>query len=273
MRIFIFLLVVGIGCSLQTFAQLPCASANTIIITTDEDNFCLGDSSQIIAFGCVSYTWAPTLNTNAISNNSVKIWPINTTIYTVTGTDALGCTTSKTVSILIQNPPTLTLSKANDIDCINTSTYINANGTDSYSWQPANSLTTNTGNLVSAKPLATTTYTVTGTTGKCVVTDSIVVNKYAASDNSIFVPNAITINNDGLNDGFVIKTNRLFKNYVLVIYNKYGQQVFTTTDANKTWLGNFNGRTANYFDTYYYTLMAEDNCGKILKSGDITVIK
>jgi gliding motility-associated-like protein len=273
MRIFKLLFLICIGYCYQANAQTPCVSANTIVITTDEDNFCLGDSSQIIAFGCVSYTWAPTLNTTPISNNSVKIWPINTTTYTVIGTDAIGCTTSTTVTIAIQNPPTLQVTKTNDINCAQASTTLVANGTTSYSWQPAASVQPNIGNAVQANPTTTTTYTVTGTTGKCVVLDSITVYKIDATDNSIYIPTAITINNDGLNDGFGIKTNRVFTTFKLMIYNRYGQVVFTTTNSKQEWFANFNGQTANYLDTYYYRLIAEDACGKVDKVGDFAVVK
>ena len=59
-------------------------------------------------------------------------------------------------------------------------------------------------------------------------------NKY---DIFIYVPNVFTPeNHDGLNDEFIV-TSLNIENYDLKIFNRWGQMVFRSNDANKHWDG------------------------------------
>lgn len=51
-----------------------------------------------------------------------------------------------------------------------------------------------------------------------------------------YFPNAITVNNDGLNESFGIAGPEFIKSYDLQIYNKWGERVFHTTDPYKQWI-------------------------------------
>lgn len=54
---------------------------------------------------------------------------------------------------------------------------------------------------------------------------------------NVYVPTAFTPNNDGLNDLFKPAVQCFVRNYRLVVFNRYGQQVFSTTDPTKGWDG------------------------------------
>ena len=60
--------------------------------------------------------------------------------------------------------------------CVGTSATITASGAGTYVWSPSEGLNTITGSEVIASPSITTTYTVTGTDGDCVSTQTVVVN-------------------------------------------------------------------------------------------------
>ncbi|MBL0104378.1 MAG: gliding motility-associated C-terminal domain-containing protein [Bacteroidetes bacterium] len=62
---------------------------------------------------------------------------------------------------------------------------------------------------------------------------------------TIFIPNVITPNGDGLNEFFVIKN--LPDNFHLQIFNRWGNRVFETTNPKEFWKGEHSG-------VYYYTL-------------------
>ncbi len=69
--------------------------------------------------------------------------------------------------------------------CINGQVELSATGGTTYSWSPAASLNTDTGNLVFASPSATQTYTLTAQTGTCTGTQTIeVVVNQQANDNA-----------------------------------------------------------------------------------------
>jgi gliding motility-associated-like protein len=89
------------------------------------------------------------------------------------------------------------------------------------------------------------------------------------------IPNAFTPNNDGKNDVFRI----LYKGDIVLkefsIYNRYGQQIFTTNNINDVWDGRFNGRDED-LGVYYY--LVKIICGnlknkEVLLKGDVTLIR
>lgn len=89
------------------------------------------------------------------------------------------------------------------------------------------------------------------------------------------IPNAFTPNNDGRNDVFRI----LYKGDVELkefsIYNRYGQQVFTTNSVNVGWDGKFNGRDED-LGVYYYLIKmicGNEKNHEIMLKGDVTLVK
>ena len=57
-------------------------------------------------------------------------------------------------------------------------------------------------------------------------------------DNSIFVPNSFTPNNDGINDTFYAVTNsECWESWKLTIYNRWGGIVWETSLVNDFWEG------------------------------------
>lgn len=89
----------------------------------------------------------------------------------------------------------------------------------------------------------------------------------------IEMPNAFSPNADGLNDLFVPATKGNPLEYAFVIYNRYGQQVFRTTNIDKGWDGTFNGNPAET-GVYYYWLSSDCATGENTKlKGDLTLIR
>ena len=71
---------------------------------------CAGAGSTLTATGANTYSWAPNTALSSSTGASVIASPTANTIYTVTGTDTLGCTDSKTVTIsTIPSPSAITI--------------------------------------------------------------------------------------------------------------------------------------------------------------------
>jgi gliding motility-associated-like protein len=70
----------------------------------------------------------------------------------------------------------------------------------------------------------------------------------------IYIPTAFTPNNDGLNDAFEI-VGRQIKSFELVIYNRWGDTVYSSSSFDDSWMGNVNG--SDYFapDGLYHWVM------------------
>lgn len=56
----------------------------------------------------------------------------------------------------------------------------------------------------------------------------------------IYIPNAFTPNNDGINDAFKVVISEVTR-YELSIYNRWGERVFFSEDPDEVWIGNVNG--------------------------------
>lgn len=90
-------------------------------------------------------------------------------------------------------------------------------------------------------------------------------------DMTIFIPNAFTPNNDGLNDVFGAVGEGI-KDYHLIIYNRWGEKVFESNDVNNKWDGKYKGESVE-LGTYSYSLEAKSERQKNYhKSGTVTVV-
>lgn len=93
---------------------------------------------------------------------------------------------------------------------------------------------------------------------------------------TIFVPNAFTPNGDGINDFFMPEGVEINNNdFVLFIYNRWGELVFYTDDVNNPWDGTIQdtGRKAP-MDVYVWIFWQENYIiGRQKYAGHVTLIK
>jgi gliding motility-associated-like protein len=68
---------------------------------------------------------------------------------------------------------------------------------------------------------------------------------------SYYYPSAFTPNNDGRNDGFRVSVFGNTYEYLLTVYNRWGELVFSSNDPKKYWDGTYKGKTCD-IGTYYY---------------------
>ena len=88
----------------------------------------------------------------------------------------------------------------------------------------------------------------------------------------LYIPNAFTPNGDGENDTFRPKGSGI-KSYSLSVYDRWGEQIFVSTDITKGWDGTFKGKDCQD-GVYVYVIIAINNVNaKFEKVGHITLIK
>ncbi|MEY2692723.1 MAG: hypothetical protein RIT03_1113, partial [Bacteroidota bacterium] len=118
--------------------------------------------------GTVTYSISPalsaglTLNTSTGRISGTPTAAQSTTSYTVTATSACGGSTTSVVSITVNTPGSVTAPAAASICSGGTGVSLTASGISSYTWSPTTGLT-GTGATVTANPITTTTYTISGT--------------------------------------------------------------------------------------------------------------
>ncbi|MBX7225933.1 MAG: gliding motility-associated C-terminal domain-containing protein [Chitinophagales bacterium] len=106
----------------------------------------------------------------------------------------------------------------------------------------------------------------------CTSVDSIYIrlNNDCKEDN-VFIPSAFSPNGDGMNDVLRIKTRFTLDEMTLIIFDRYGNKVFETTDQNIGWDGIYKGNKVPQ-DSYAYFLKAKCDGNMIERKGNITII-
>lgn len=170
-----------------------------VTVTPSIDTVCSLSGSILTANGATTYTWSPGVGLSSTTGASVTANPIVSTTYTVTGTNASGCTGSATAIIQASPNPIVIVNPI--ILCSGQSGILNASGALTYTWSPALGLSTTTGISVNANPLSTTTYTVVGTnalgcTGQttAVVTVNLVNAAISPVNSTICSGGCVTLN-------------------------------------------------------------------------------
>ena len=163
---------------------------NGLAISASSSTICSGQPVVLTASGATNYLWS----TGAISSSIIINPNINTT-YSVTTTYSANCVETKTVSVTVNQTPTVAVNSTTI--CSGTNATIIASGAASYSWD--NGATTNS---ISVSPNANTNYTITGLTNGCsdTKTVSVTVNQtptIAVSNGTICSGNSFTINPNG----------------------------------------------------------------------------
>jgi gliding motility-associated-like protein len=94
--------------------------------------------------------------------------------------------------------------------------------------------------------------------GSCSTTDTMVITV-----NNLFVPQVITPNGDGKNDFFVIKDIEKNSPVELIVFDRWGNEVYHSTNYINDWSGRSNNGDELSNDTYFYVLKFAD--GRITK--------
>jgi gliding motility-associated-like protein len=193
-------------------------------------------------------------------------------IYSVMFVSEWGCDTTFTATISEYTPFELFVSPIDTTVRYGDKLVLHAAAADFYVWWPTENLDTAIGNRPIATALEPVIYTVVGIDQHgCRDTGYVKIDiDYNMPD---LIPNAFSPNGDGLNDVFRIEGITYQKVKTFKIFNRYGQEVFSTMDAAKGWDGTQNGKVCDV-GTYHYLieLVYPD---KKLKSwkGDVTLLR
>ncbi|MBN8687740.1 MAG: gliding motility-associated C-terminal domain-containing protein [Chitinophagales bacterium] len=261
-----------------------CINSDSVNVTVRTTNgffidpapeICEKSSILLNAGGGNRYSWTPAGTVNDPTASSPTATPLSTTLYTVLITDTV-CNSSKSLNTLVtvNNLPAITVSKSNDIDCVNGSSQLQvAGGNYQYQWTPSTGLSS----AIIANPLATpadtTIYTVTATDSKgCVNTEAITVNVSYTGKMLYLMPTAFTPNGDGKNDCYGIKYWGPVQELDFSIYNRWGERVFHTNNPNACWNGLYKGARQDA-GVFVYVVKAKTLCGDAFKKGTFALIR
>jgi gliding motility-associated-like protein len=262
----------------QNFTNLPAGTYNlivadtgscdtTIIVTISQpqsvnqvytiqnevcENSCLGSIALNITGGSPPFifNWSNGATTQNLSN-------VCSDPYTVTITDANGCTFDSTLNVTYAIAASFTAVPPIGAPPLGvTFTYTGTAGIG-YLWNFGDGTPTDTTENPIHIYTAPGTYNVSmivylDSASSCTVTFTVVVQ----TPSFMIIPNVFTPNADGFNDNFIIK-NAGLESFSCVIFNRWGKNVYEWTDPSKGWDGKTSAGTALQDGVYYYIITAK----------------
>lgn len=261
-----------------------------VTFTTDGNiPLCFGDTTTIYVTApypdsIVGYSWIPVDQIISGANtNAIVVSPDVTTNYTVSVTYKDGCVVTGTYTLLVSGFEPLVCSIEPDTILVGGTATLSVTSVPGYTyrWEPADLLENPDQPTTSTKVLTdpqNTEFTVTITNPDgCEITctpGTLTVAQLACDEPYIFLPNSFTPNGDGVND--VLKV-RVFEPYVrtveLIIYNRWGQEIFKTTDLNTGWDGTFKSEEMPIGSYGYHLRVFCIDEQEYVKKGNVSIIR
>ena len=265
----------GAGCT--STAQVTVGSptqiqANASITNTD----CNQNNGSILlnpsgGNGSYSFAWLPGGSTNPIQAN------LSAGNYQVTITDGNNCSQLFNFTIDFNSdflvsitPPSADIAYLQNVQLNTVVSPVVPGAT--YSWTPTQGLScTNCPDPI-ASPASTTVYTVTVTAPNTCSQSAQTIITVALPCGSVFMPTTFSPNGDFLNDRLCV-LGACIEFVTYTIYNRWGEEVFTSRNQDECWNGSFRGKPApNGVYAFKYQVTLTD--GTILEeSGTVTLVR
>lgn len=228
-----YFVVVSTGNCRDTEFVSVIVQATPVATSSQNASVCKGVSSNLNAGGGTSYLWYPAtgLSNPNIANPTAN--PLFTTTYNVVVT-ANNCADTASTTLTILPLPPADAGKDTTV-IVGSSVAITASGGVSYLWSNGS-----TDAKLQVSPSETTEYRITVTDANgCKASDTVVV-KVDMNCGEVFVATAFSPNGDGVNDKLYVQNNCI-KTMSFVIYDRWGEEVFETSDSKNGWDGTFRG--------------------------------
>ncbi|MHC1705937.1 MAG: gliding motility-associated C-terminal domain-containing protein [Bacteroidales bacterium] len=217
------------GC--HSTAQITVIVDPVPVLSVDpqESDICRGEHVIITVQGAYYYSWSPQKGISNPYSYMVQAEPLQTTEYTITGTNLEGCKSTIKTFIRVLEKPELKLPDSSFL-CLGDQMILNAGWNDGvdYQWQDGSQ-------SQFYKVTEPGLYFVVASNPGCEVSDTVIIYPCAI----LWVPNAFTPDGDGLNEIFQIKTTTELLEYQIYIYSRKGELIYESDDVYSGWDGKF----------------------------------
>ncbi len=227
---------------------------------------CRDSAVTVRVTGADSYFWSPSTGLSSTTDSVVIAKPPFSITYKITGHSVYGCTSDTFMFISVENPPTSILPDSLFL-CEGEITWLDPGFCFqcTYYWN-------NLSNTQEISIDAPGTYWVKISNPACSIRDTILIKDCI----EIWIPNAFSPNNDGINDEFIAKGINIVE-FRMIIFNRWGNQLFESNNISFGWDGKYK-ETLCPPDVYVYYIQYtgyRSNLKKISKqaTGMVVLIK
>ncbi len=243
-------------------------------IDAADEHICIGESLNLQAILSPSdrdftYTWNTNIPESLSCTNCAtpSATPTENAMYTLYVKDEYGCEQEHNILVDVAQAPNVSLSPS--------TTYVAQKGQavsivptgNFYSIEWDNGSTANELTL----PIHETT-TITAIVRSEKGCEATVSTTVYFDCTRIVLPTAFSPNNDGINDNFGLLQTAFESFEHIRIFNRWGQMIFETSDANQRWDGIFKGETLP-IGVYNYQIAATCDGKTINHEGKVTLVR
>lgn len=270
-----------VQCKLIRALKIP-----ALILLPEDTTICQGDTAslRLISINAISYSWTPNYNISSPDKNEIKVWPEYSTDYSVRMPFPLGtCVVDTHISVKVIQ---LKADAGPDRTIVDgATTMLGGPYTDDADhllkrWTPDQYIN----DVYSDHPLVspphdftyylhlrdTTTLTIEGQPFQCSAIDTVVIHVECENVN---LPNAFMPESGGSRAKFGLLNRKIIKLDHFNIYDRWGKQVFTTTDPTKEWNGMI-GTEKAAVGVYVWEVDGFCESGKrIQKTGNVMLVR
>ncbi|RYD55457.1 MAG: gliding motility-associated C-terminal domain-containing protein [Sphingobacteriales bacterium] len=209
---------------------------------------------------------------SCVNCREVRVRPLVSTTYRIVIYDSVWCTDTIEARVKVLPLPIVKLLNKDTIIRYGASIPLLATGARQYNWLPSGSLSTPNTSATIATPSERTQYVVMGIGANgCRSYDTVVVD--VNKRENVFVPTAFSPNGDGKNDVFRV-ANMTFQGLMeFRVFNRWGQEIFSTTNAKGGWDGNWNGEPQPVGNYRYIIKVGYPDGHNETYTGDVTLVR
>jgi gliding motility-associated-like protein len=227
------------------------------ILSAVGDTICKNNRAYLSATNNSSYNylWTPKNELNKYTVYNPNLTGSESETFTVTVSDPNKCVSSATAFLYVVPPLTAPTSFDTSIVIGDTIKLPIAkqNNMEHFTWTPETGLSCTDCPYPQVHPLEDITYNVLMKDSCTQVEETFTI--HIKPEVFIQLPTTFTPNGDGTNDIIYVKGWGIKDLISFEIYNRWGELVFTTSDLNEGWNGNYKGMLQNN-DTYVWKVKA-----------------
>lgn len=222
----------------------------TAILSAQVDSICVGSSKSYSATGGTSYKWS-----TGATGSSITYAPTTSSDLWVKAKTGNCESFPDSAKIYVDVNPPIANAGIDQTICRYESLKLTASGGQSYHWVQGDSIENPLMQSTNVTPLKTDTFRVIVSNLVCRDSAEVIVTvDKCLTELPSKLPQVITPNGDGPNDGLVFEDIDYFPNAKLTVYNRWSNIVFEGEHYNNDWKGTTTDGTILPDGTYFYVL-------------------